>query len=162
MSWRVTPSQRGTRLPARAGPGVGGGSLPQAAGLPGAEGPKSPLHPHAHPASGRCGLASRAQSRPQPGLGIRHLGRVSLAGHPPPGLPAPHSGVKSAPSPCLSPRRFPTDARSEGESPHAARRGAAPGDREQQKPGPQPLLLAFLFNSPLISGGIRRIKAASK
>ncbi|XP_033035835.1 translation initiation factor IF-2-like [Trachypithecus francoisi] len=90
------------------------------------------------PSPTRPAQAAAWPGDPAPGQG--ELGRTSSTGQ-----PTPRNHVKSAPSACFSPRKFPTDARSQGESPRAARRGAVPRDRAQQKPGPQPLLLAFLF-----------------
>lgn len=102
---------------------------------------------------GKPWTSARHPAGPEPGLPLRHCRHALNQQNP---AEPPSSGLADRP---------PTPARwegLEGEGPCAARRCDVPRDPAQQKPGPQLLLLAFLFNSPPISGGIKRIKEASK
>lgn len=168
MSWRVTPSQCGTLRRCRGEMQF----LTQAAGLLNAAGSKPPPHLRRHWAPGHCGCTPQRSQHLEPG---RAHSRLRPAWNPAPaqsGLgstsssksapPLSPQNVKTAPSPLISSCMFPTNAGSQAREPAGGRELRGPGGPRAQKLSPQPLLLAFLFNSPPISGGIRRIKAASK
>lgn len=168
MSWRVTPSQRGTRRRGWAWDVV---LEPGAAALQSAARSEPPPCLWAHRAAGPA--ASSHRRPPAPRALVRPTEAAAWPGDSTPGrgglgpafssqnCPHPLKNVKTAPSALVSRCTFPSTPAPKRDL-LEARRGTAPGDRAQQKPGRQPLLLAFLFNSPPISGGIRGIKAASK
>lgn len=166
MSWRVTPSQRGTRRPGRGGmrfwnpgdgpPRRGGTRAPTLPGRPpgvGALRPRSPA-PWA--------LARPAQA--EAWLGTPHPGRVGLARLPLPELPAPPKNVKTAHPPWARPARFPpTPARRPDPGRGPARRG--PGGlratKGARRPCSSPSFSILPWSQVELGGLKRRVNEAS-